>query len=396
MNFILEKRVLLGFVLLLFFLMGCKDEASSESNCLTLLDAKEFSSIILTSSSADSTADGGASYTYNSSCSSYEKASAHLGKGNFLVSNFLVDGAADNLVSTLGITSESSSSTTFYTQLNHYRTASTLTKNSSETLNTEIHFIAGIGQLAVETFGRIDSDLNGTVSETEVKSFTKIKSSTTGSNTINVPGTYVYQIIDGSSDAYVFDSSLTTSSCYSDTDHDGSGDSAASSTNCTNALSSATSAYIVILVDDLQQMFESTATTSDVTTAFNFLSDVTTKLGELDTDLATLGLTSDSSLRKSMKETKDELDNGGTCTSTEKDALDTLEVILQYSNESTQSSYSGYNEIPSSAASSLTSISSSIPTSLSTGNTTVDNAFKGYKMLYKVSTDSYIGAFTSA
>ena len=149
-------------------LASCSDKKDT-ARCTSLLDEQKYSTV------AD-----------NSGCTNYQRASGYLGQAGVSFSNFLKKGATDNLTKTLGI-SKLSLATDYTTGNRGYVTkalcligansivTSSRCDGSSRSRSTdvlEISMFANIADLIYLIYGVLDTDSNGTLSETETKAFT--------------------------------------------------------------------------------------------------------------------------------------------------------------------------------------------------------------------------------
>ncbi|MDT8446810.1 MAG: hypothetical protein RRB13_07930 [bacterium] len=354
-------------------LSGCADSTSSTS-CTQKLDESDFVTV-----------------SEDTSCSTYERASAYMGRAGFLFTNFLADGASDNFNTALGIPSSATDWDTWDGKT-YYEAARTLSGDGTgdtyegktrSTPDIEIHFFATLGYLLAETYIKLDADKNGTISESETQSFTKLRSSSDtanyGSNDISTSN-YLQFVKDGTT-PYLIDTSKTTANCWSDTNYDGieglNGTTGSNMDTCgivttaelaAGATVSGTCA-VVATVNDVQNMF--TATISTGSAVLTLTDSIVSAINSLDADSNSLGLPSDSDLREGLSDFTTKIDNGGACTSNATYAeVNQLLTLIDSANSSAITSYASTNKIKASSLTTASDKSVTVPTAFSAGTVT--------------------------
>ena len=292
-------------LLLLFFLpfvlASCGDKKESAQSCSIQLDEQKYSKV-----------------SENENCTNYERASAYLGRAGMSSANFLKTGATDNLTKTLGI-SKLNSPTDYTTGNRGYVTkalcligadtilTSSRCNGSSRTRSTdeiEISMFANIVDLLYLSYGVIDNDSNGTLSDNETKAFTAL--SITGVNSsgggTNLSAYDRFEVVAGST-SYIADIDLNPCVLYTDnyTVNPNTG-----STNCLTLLSSITEIRPIFKLDGMTDITGD----GDLNNRISMLSELTTISTALDGDFTSLGISSDNSVRKSLTEGLSKLDNG--------------------------------------------------------------------------------------
>ena len=301
-----DCRIGLFLGAILFALAGCADKKDGSASCMNQLNAEQYQSV-----------------AENTNCSNYERASGYLGLAGMSFSNFMKKGATDNLTKTLTISkldnaSDYSKGTRNYItkalclvgpdNLTSSSRCTGLTASGSRGVpEREISFFGLLGDMIYVNYGVLDNDSNGTITSGETSSFSSMEeSATTTIYTDNI----TYEIIAGTS-VYIasdnFTSSILTSKClaYSDnytavpTDSD---------LSCTS-ISNLTSAEIrpIYKVDNMTDI--SGGSVGDSITAM--VGEFSSLSLNLDSELEAIGLSSDSSLRKSLTEGLSKIDNGG-------------------------------------------------------------------------------------
>ena len=308
----MQKRMLkdcrIGLFLgaLLFALAGCADKKDGSASCMNQLNAEQYQSV-----------------AENTNCSNYERASGYLGLAGMSFSNFMKKGATDNLTKTLTI-SKLDNASDYSTGNRNYITkalclvgtdnitsssrCSGLTASGSRGVpEKEISLFGLIGDLIYVNYGVLDNDSNGIIDSGETSSFSSMESSaTTTIYTDNI----TYEIIAGTS-VYIasdnFTSSILTSKCLAYTDNY-TAVPTDSDLSCTS-ISNLTSAEIrpIYKVDNMTDI--SGGSVGDSITAM--VGEFSSLSLNLDSELEAIGLSSDSSLRKSLTEGLNKIDNGG-------------------------------------------------------------------------------------
>ena len=310
----MQKRMLkdcrIGLFLgaLLFALAGCADKKDGSASCMNQLNAEQYQSV-----------------AENTNCSNYERASGYLGLAGMSFSNFMKKGATDNLTKTLTI-SKLDNASDYSTGTRNYITKAlclvgpdNITSSSRCTGLTasgsrgvperEISFFGLLGDMIYVNYGVLDNDSNGTITSGETSSFSSMESSaTTTIYTDNI----TYEIIAGTS-VYIasdnFTSSITTSACLDYTDNYTAVPTGSNKDRLCASISGLTSAEIrpIYKVDNMTDI--SGGSVGDSITAM--VSEFSSLSLNLDSELEAIGLSSDSSLRKSLTEGLSKIDNGG-------------------------------------------------------------------------------------
>jgi len=325
------------------FLFGCAAEDQSNKSCIQRLDEQSFTSVI-----------------EDTSCSTYERGSAHLGAAGFLFSNFLKDGASDNFRAALGVPSDASWDT--WAGKAHYEAAMQLTGDqagatsadendyyygqSRSNADVEIHYFSTLASVLASTYIQLDVDGDGTISEFENQLFTNINPSTSadyGSNDV-VPTSF-FQVSSGTTGYIV---NLATGDCWLDTNGDGleavNGTAAQTILTCgmlTLAKPSFTGeCSLIAKVNNIQKLFKTTISTSS--NVLTMTEDLVAKTRRMYADIATLGLADGSDMKKSLDDFSAKIDNGGGCT--QKDSLkqvNKLMILINAANKSSLGSATG-------------------------------------------------------
>jgi len=310
MNQVKQKKIFmnstvsfLALLLIQFTLFSCADTQDSEQSCEVKLDEQKFKSV-----------------AENTNCSNYERASGYLGQAGVSFSNFLQTGAADNMTKTLNI--EPLDSPTDYTKggrglitnalcligANTFLTSSRC-NSSSRTRTTnelEISMFANIADFLYLNYGVLDNDSNGTISSEEGAAFTKLK--TEGIDTEGMgkglSAYNRYEVVAGSSH-YIANQDLTKCVPYNGnyTD-DPSGGNAICAT-----LQAAGSVTELRPIYKLDNMVDITAD-GDLLTLISMVSELSMISTALSSDFEELGISSDNSIRKSLTEALNKIDNG--------------------------------------------------------------------------------------
>ena len=351
-------------LLLLFFLQftlpSCGDKKESAQSCSVQLDEQKYSTV-----------------AENKNCTNYERASGYLGQAGVSFANFLKSGAIDNLTKTLGI-SKLSSPNDYTTGNRGYVTkaqclvgADTIVTSSRCNGSTrsrsndelEISMFANIVDLMYLSYGVIDNDSNGTISENETKSFTSLDTSgvnSSGGGT-GLSSYNRFEVVAGSM-SYIADSDLTPCVAYTDNyvvDPE-TGDDA----TCLELLAEGniTELRPIFKLDSLHDI-----TGGDLANRVNMVNELTTISTALDEEFTSLGISSENSVRKQLTAGLSKLDNGAKAKDNETcEKVGTFDVIslltLNPGDNSTTSTelkdrnLLSYNNLTTSIDSSLSAI----------------------------------------
>jgi len=296
-------RLLLLFFLQ-FVLVSCGDKKESAQSCSIQLDEQKYSTV-----------------AENENCTNYERASGYLGQAGVSFANFLKSGATDNLTKTLGI-SKLSSPNDYTTGNRGYVTkaqcligsdaivTSSRCNGSSRTRSTgelEISMFANIVDLMYLSYGVLDNDSSGTISEIETKSFTSLDRSVEVNSSGGGTGLSSYnrfEVVAGSM-SYIADSDLSPCVAYTDnyTVDPDTGDD----TTCLTLLAEKkiTELRPIFKLDSLHDI-----TGGDLTDRINMVDELTTISNSLVEDFTTLEISSENSVRKQLSAGLSKLDNG--------------------------------------------------------------------------------------
>ena len=308
-------KTMFRFLLLILVtlpLASCADKKDT-ARCSVQLDEQKYSTV-----------------AENSGCTNYQRASGYLGQAGVSFSNFLKEGAADNLTKTLGI-SKLSLATDYTTGNRGYVTkalcligansivTSSRCNGSSSSRSIEeleISMFANIADFIYLIYGVLDTDSNGTLSETETKAFTSL--STTGVDSSG-GGTGLssynrFEVVAGST-SYISDIDL--SPCVVYTDNYVVNPATGDADTCLELLvaGSITELRPIFKLDSMIDITGGGNLTKQIT----MVSELTTLSTAFDGDLPALGISSTNSLRKSLSAGLSKLDNGakaknnGTC-----------------------------------------------------------------------------------
>ena len=303
-SFFLNSIVrILALFLITFVSFSCADTQDSGQSCEVKLDEQKYQSV-----------------AENTNCSNYERGSGYLGQAGVSFSNFLETGAADNMTKTLGI--EKLNSPTDYTTGNrgyitnalcligatNFLTSSRCNGNSRTrtTDELEISMFANIADFLYLNYGVLDNDSNGTITSEESAAFTKMK---TEGISVEGLGTGLsaynrYEVVAGSSH-YIANQDLTKCIAYDGnyTDDPSSGDGTCATLQ---AAGSVTELRPIFKLDD---MVDITAD-GDLLTLVSMVSELTMISTALSSDFEELGISSDNSIRQSLTEALNKIDNG--------------------------------------------------------------------------------------
>ncbi|MCH2287680.1 MAG: hypothetical protein MK481_09535 [SAR324 cluster bacterium] len=303
-------KTMFRFLLLILVtlpLASCADKKDT-ARCSVQLDEQKYSTV-----------------AENSGCTNYQRASGYLGQAGVSFGNFLKTGAMDNLTKTLGI-SKLSLATDYTTGNRGYVTkalcligANSIVKSSRcdgsssnrATDELEISMFANIADLIYLNYGVLDTDLNGTLSETETKAFTSL--STTGVDSsgggTDLSSSNRFEVVGGGT-SYISNSDLSKCVTYTDNFTD----NASSGSNCVaKAISDGVTITKIRPIIKLDNMTDITGGSS-LTSRIAMVSELTTLSNALEADFTALGLSSTNNLRKSLSAGLSKLDNGAKST----------------------------------------------------------------------------------
>ena len=292
---------ILALFLIQFAFVSCADTQDSGQSCEVKLDEQKYKSV-----------------AENTNCSNYERASGYLGQAGVSFSNFLKTGAADNMSKTIGI--KKLSSPTDYTTGNRgYITnalcligantflTSSRCNGSSRTRSTnelEISMFANIADLLYLNYGVLDNDSNGTISSAEGAAFTKLK---TEGISVEGLGTGLsaynrYEVVIGSSH-YIANQDLTECVSYNGnyTVDPSTGDG-----TCISLKNSITELRPIYKLDNMEDI----TSDGDLFTLISMVNELSMISTALSSDFDELGISSDNSIRKSLTEGLNKIDNG--------------------------------------------------------------------------------------
>lgn len=295
---------LMLFLLLSLTLVSCSDKQESAQSCAVLLDKEKYSTVAA-----------------NTNCTNYERGSAYLGQAGVNFGNFLKEGATDNLTKTLGI--KKLSSPTDYTTGNRgYLTnalcligANTFTSSSrcpgasprtGTSGEVEISLFANIADLIYLNYGVLDNDSNGTISDSESKEFTKLK--TQGIDTAGMGTGLVaynrFEVVSGSS-SYIAKNDLTKCVPYNG---DYTVDPSAGDGTCAalQLAGSITELRPIFKLDSLEDITQD----GELNKLVSMVSELTMISTALSSDFDSLGISSENSIRKQLTSGLSKLDNG--------------------------------------------------------------------------------------
>jgi len=355
----------LGLVFLLTLLLfGCKS-VDEETDCVYHLNQKDYNTV------AD-----------DSSCSTYERASAELGLAGFLFSNFLVGDAADNFRQALGIPS-SASSWDAWAGKTHYENAMRFSGDSAGDSydgltrpqeDAEIHYFSTVGALLAMTYIELDANSDGDVSETEIQTFTNIRETTDVAYGKNEIAPAEWFEFDTGAQVYLLD--LTSGKCLQKVvpKYDGLWSPGTDFVTCGIITGGQLDGWdpvgegtvsgecaVVIKVDEIQNMF--LAPSGSSMSVANLTQNFVTYVNAIDNDLVALGITEDSDLRKGLSEFTANIDNGGTCENDTLTEVDQIFSILDVAEENDQgaSDYENLNLLSYDDISSASDVTVSLP-----------------------------------
>ncbi|MGK5090592.1 hypothetical protein WDW89_01100 [Deltaproteobacteria bacterium TL4] len=415
-------RLFTGLVIISFFLVTCSAGDNTES-CQDKLDKADYSAV------AD-----------DLKCDTYERASAYLGMAGFGFGSFLASGATDNFSKTLKLSKFTGADADGWKDaetgiLRFYEYAlclvgpadlvTTLTAevkcNDSgrrpvptdpdgamyerPRRDMEISFFAMLGELIVRTFGEIDKDRDGEITEQEQNSFTGLRQTVgeKSASDIDVSDKY-FQIINNKGNVYFarkINTLITPTATFIDTNNDGIGDKLSYSyavvtespfdgLKCLKMVKNSKPDYTGVIppsfdtdkgkfddIIDLDQdgeggcpqvqtitdiipiirmnkvtnIFEDNA---DITKPTDFISmyaqRATLLTDELEVDETDptddgLGFKSDSQFTKAVKESVDKMDNGGDCTTPAITMMDLITKIVSTAAISSNDDLATHNKL---------------------------------------------------
>ena len=295
---------ILSILMIQFTLVSCADTQDSNQSCEVKLDEEKYKSI-----------------AENTNCSNYERASGYLGQAGISFSNFLETGAADNMTKTIGI--KKLSSPTDYTTgnrgyitnalcligANNFLTSDRCNSSSRSrtTDEREISMFANIADFLYLNYGVLDNNSDGTISSEESAAFTKLKTegiSVDGLGT-GLAAYNTFEVVIGPNH-YIGNKDQTKCDPYIDNYTF----SPSSNTSCAaRALSHGTSITEIRPIFKLDNMVDITAD-GDLLTLISMVSELSMISTALSSDFEELGISSDNSVRKSLTEGLNKIDNG--------------------------------------------------------------------------------------
>ena len=355
----LDWKTHIGALLLIFIILfGCKS-ADEETDCVNELNQKNYSKV-----------------ASDTSCTTYERASAYMGLAGFQFSNFLAADASDNFRQALGVSSsvtawETWSGKTYYENamaLTGDSTGDTYEGQTREKEDVEIHYFATLGALMALTYIELDADSDGEVEEDEIQSFTGIREENDanyGQNEIAAADWIEFVTDKGTGSEKVYLLNMTDGTCTPQTaapKYDGLWDGTSygiSTANCgiiptpsaatilqwqtdgAGSISISGECAAVVKIEELQNLFESSSGGSvsvlDLTEYF------VTYVNAIESDLVELGIEEDSDLRKGLSEFSENIDNGATCSNDTLTEIDQVFNILDVASENAASDYENVN-----------------------------------------------------
>ncbi len=337
------KSVLGAMLIPVLLLSACGK--SDQIDCQVQLDKKSFKEV-----------------SESGSCSDYERASAYLARAGFLFENFLAADASKNFRHALGIPDSATDYSTWEGKT-FYETAAQLSgdatgdKYEGKTRSTElieIHYFNSLAQLMAPVYIALDSDANGTISDSEKNSFSKLNSgSNLGINDIAVTDYLMFG-------NYLLD--LKKGTCYADSKKEGiyfsnggSGSDLATcgfltstelaTANAGGTVTKSGTCAVVAEVKSLQNMFSEVIPAGSGNVA-GLISGIVNSTSAIDRDLAALNLPSDSDLRQSLKDFNTQMDNGGSCSgNTSVTEIDQILTLAAISQSTVLTDYSNVNQL---------------------------------------------------
>jgi len=355
------KTYLVSALSLLLLAGGCAD-VDEETDCTYYLNQKNYDKVAT-----------------DTSCTTYERASAYMGMAGFQFSNFLAGDASRNFRGALGVPA-SVTSWSSWVGKTYYENAMKLTGDSTGDTyegqtrsmdNVEIHYFASLAALTALTYIEMDANSDGQVSESEIQGFTSIKSSSDSSFGRNeiAAAEWIEFITDkgpGSDKVYLLNLSAgtcirQTAAPYYDGLWDGGSYPAIKDAGC-GVIPTPTAAQIaqwaaagqgslsitgycsaVVKIEALQNMFgsSSSGSMSVVDLTENFVSYI----NKIDRDMVQLGIDTDSDLRKQLTDFSKNIDNGGACSNNTLTEVNQVFSILNVAAQNAASDYQNTNTL---------------------------------------------------
>ena len=294
------------FLLLSLSLVSCTDKQESAQSCAVLLDKEKYSTVAA-----------------NTNCTNYERGSAYLGQAGVYFGNFLKEGATDNLTKTLGI-KKLTSPTDYRTGNRGHITdalcligANTFTssarclgasKRGGSSGEIEISLFANIADLIYLNYGVLDNDSNGTISDSESKDFTKLKTQgidTKGMGTGLAAYNDNFEVVIGTSH-FIANSTLTNCDAY---DNNYTVNPSSGITCAVRAGQLGESITELRPIFKLDNMTDITAG-GTLNKLVSMVSELTMISTALSSDFDALGISSENSIRKQLTSGLNKLDNG--------------------------------------------------------------------------------------
>jgi hypothetical protein len=302
-------RTIFRFLLLLLLpliLVSCTDKQESLQSCGVQIDRQKYSTV-----------------AENTNCTNYERGSAYLGQAGVTFANFLQTGATSNLTETLGI--KKLNSPIDYTTGNRGYVTSALCligantivnsdrcSNGSNTTRSsdevEISMFANIADLIYLSYGVLDNNSNGTISDTEIKAFSDASGidSDTGLGTeLSLYSPYRYELIAGSI-SYISNDDMTKCVPYSSNYTVDPSTGSDCATLATTDGVTITAVRPILKFDSLIDITNG----GSLSDRLDMVSELTSISTALDADFTTLGISSTNSTRKSLTDALSMLDNG--------------------------------------------------------------------------------------
>ena len=354
-------------------MFGCSDKKDFSSSCLNQLNEEKYQQV-----------------AENSNCSNYHRGSGYLGMAGMSFSNFLKKGAADNLTNTLGIQSldnashYSAGNRDYITKAlclvgsdnftNSSRCSGYERRSGSRTnYDMEISLFGLIGDMIYVNYGILDANLDGTISTTETNNFSALSTSSVkndGTGTTLDSDNFTWEAITAST-RYIYNDNLSYCLEFTDNFTVRPSNSNTITTNlstfCPTLVLSGniTGLRPIIKLDNMTDITGDNSTAlQDKITMVSELSLISTNL---NLELGNIGLEDNSSLRSSLTEGLQKLDNGGTsdngsvCTPAQ--ALDVVYLLVKDAADNT--SLSNPANLYDKNLISLSDLSSSVDSSIS-------------------------------
>ena len=365
------KNIHVILVLLTLVMFGCSDKKDSSSSCLNQLNEQKYQQV-----------------AENSNCSNYHRGSGYLGMAGMSFSNFMKSGATDNLTKTLSITSLDNASHYSAGNRDYLTKALCLVGSDNFTSSSrcsgyekgsgsrtnydmEISLFGLIGDMIYVNYGILDANLDGTISTTETNNFSALESSSFGDNgtgTSLKSDNFTWEGITSSS-RYIYNDNLTY--CLEFTDNFTVRPSISNTITdnfslfCAQNWVNLTDLRPIIKLDNMTDITGDNSTAlQDKITMVSELSLISTNL---NLELGNIGLEDNSSLRTSLTEGLQKLDNGGTsdngsvCTPAK--ALDVVYLLVK--DAADNSSLSNSTDLYNKNIISLTNLTSSVNSNIS-------------------------------